>query len=156
MCKIKSIDVGNYLRWKAFEAGYWLNKTQLQKMLYITYGLYIAKYEEPPFTDDAPKAWPFGPVFPIVNKRIDIDTEPLKPFNLNEIEAHTRLNDIVGYVVATYSGYSARALSEWSHEEGGPWHTTLFSEKKEGFTKWNKEITNESIKNYFKENFLNQ
>lgn len=155
MCKLSSVDVGNYLRWRAFEDGYWLNKTQLQKLLYITYGLYLASFDEPPFTDDTPKAWPFGPVFPIVNKRIDVDSSPFKPFNLGDITENIKLVGIVDYVVGTYSGYSAKVLSDWSHEEGGPWHTTLFKDGNSSAVKWNKEISQASIREYFQENFVN-
>lgn len=40
-----------------------LNKTQAQKLLYCCYGAILAQFDER-LTDEHPKAWPYGPVFP--------------------------------------------------------------------------------------------
>lgn len=48
-----------------------LNKTQIHKILFFAYGIYLARYDKKLFTDDTPKAWPFGPVFPKVNRSIN-------------------------------------------------------------------------------------
>ena len=36
-----------------------LNKTQINKILFYVYGVYLAKFNKPLFTDDTPKAWPY-------------------------------------------------------------------------------------------------
>ena len=50
-----------------------LNKTQINKILFYVYGVYYAETDRLLFEDDSPKAWPYGPVFPIVNKKINPD-----------------------------------------------------------------------------------
>ena len=48
-----------------------LNRTQINKILFYVYGVYLAEVGEPLFNDDTPKAWPYGPVVPIVNNKLD-------------------------------------------------------------------------------------
>ena len=70
--ELTSIDYANYLRYLAMERFFTiLNKTQVNKMLFICYGLYLSMTNKKLFSDDTPKAWPFGPVFPRVYKRFD-------------------------------------------------------------------------------------
>lgn len=150
-----SVQIANYIRSVAFERGVWLNKTQLQKLLFIAYGVYYALYHLELFTDDTPKAWPFGPVFPIVNKRIDIDAIPSKFEYFSSLEGDSNIKEIVDTVVAKFSGYSAKVLSDWSHEENGPWYKTVYGGGPEN-VRWNKEIDIDLIDTYFKENFLSK
>lgn len=84
-----------------------LNKTQINKILFYVYGKYLAEKGEVLFTDDTPKAWPYGPVFPIVNKKIDTEEvvsgfseEKIMAYKENEaayriaIEAVKKLHDV--------------------------------------------------------------
>lgn len=78
--QLDSIRLAELIRWVTYDKyKVWLNKTQLQKFMYISYGVYLAITENRIFDDDTPKAWPFGPVFPRINKKINLDIEPSEP-----------------------------------------------------------------------------
>lgn len=126
-----------------------LNKTQMQKLLFICYGLYYSKYDKPLFDDDNPKAWPFGPVFPRSYKRY---VEEI-PMDLSKDEKSAFLEDrttlqLITKVVDSYYCYSASTLSEWSHRKDSPWAKTVFSDS-DNSIQWNKEIDSSTIKNFF-------
>ncbi len=139
-----------------------LNKTQINKILFYVYGVYLAKFNKPLFTDDTPKAWPYGPVFPIVNKKINPDElvgsfpqETIAEFNKNSAAL-----DLVKLAVDSMYNMSAVTLTQWSHQEGSPWYNALYVKDENGAVvgqnKWNTPISAELIKEYFskKENLL--
>lgn len=132
-----------------------LNKTQVQKLLYICYGLYMVAHNESAaaiskklFSDDTPKAWPFGPVFPRSYKRYAIT-----PIQLSEEEKETFKRDAqtlsqIWIVVKNLCTVPAADFTRWSHQEGAPWSKALFGDGKP--FEWNVPIKDEDIYNYFK------
>ena len=68
-----SLDYVKLLAWLAYyKCNVILNKTQMQKILFMCYGqALVIKNDTPLFVDDTPKAWPFGPVFPRSYKRYE-------------------------------------------------------------------------------------
>lgn len=105
-----------------------LNKTQINKILFYVYGAYLADTGNQLFKDDFPQAWMFGPVFPRVYKRIDVD-EIVKTFDKETIDAfnsNQRALDIISESVAKMCKMTATSLSEWSHEEDSPWYKTIY------------------------------
>lgn len=148
--KLTSIDYARLISWLAYyKHKTILNKTQLQNLLFMCYGLYLAKRNNPLFSDDAPKAWPFGPVFPRTYKRY----EESVPEDLSENDKIEFLKDTdtlveITNIVDSYYNYSANSLSEWSHQKDSPWAKTVFSENG-GPVTWNKVISQEIIKDYF-------
>lgn len=109
----------------------------------------------PLFEDDTPKVWPYGPVFPIVNKRINID-EVINGFPqdiINEFNKHRQVLDIIKSAVDVMYNKSAITLTRWSHQEGSPWYRTLYIKDDHGNIikqeKWNTPISLEFIKEYF-------
>lgn len=58
-----SIDVARAVMTLVDVHGLRLNLTQLQKLLYIVYGTCLVTLGHPPFRNEQPRAWPFGPVF---------------------------------------------------------------------------------------------
>lgn len=130
----------------------------MQKLLFICYGLYYAQTGRLLFEDDSPKAWPYGPVFPRVNKRYD---PALRPSDLTDEERKLFLSSpdallIADAVVRKYSHISAHELSEWSHSENGPWHKTIYGEDgKNTEIQWNKPIPHIYILSYFQKWLLN-
>lgn len=128
------------------------NKTQINKLLYICYGFYLAKTGQVLFKDDTPKAWPFGPVFPRVNKRFISDRIPVS-FSLEkqcEFKKDQLAIQIVEQVVDRYHNTTAKTLSDWSHEEGGPWSLTVYGENLNQSPQWGKQIKDQDISEYFK------
>lgn len=104
-----------------------LNKTQINKILFYVYGKYAAKVGKQLFSE-APKAWPYGPVFPIVYKRIDpyenvplFDPEMQARYKKNE----TAFNMVLDAVAMLHTK-SAKALTDWSHRVGSPWYETIY------------------------------
>jgi uncharacterized phage-associated protein len=66
-----SVSVEELLKALGHESRLHLNVTQVQKILFILYGYYLAKYNHRILTEQ-PKAWPLGPVFPRVRKKLII------------------------------------------------------------------------------------
>lgn len=132
-----------------------LNKTQINKILFYVYGVYYAETKQLLFKDDTPKAWPYGPVFPIVNKKVNPD-EIIKSFSndeLREFNKHPKALELVKSTVDIMHLMSAVSLTQWSHKEGSPWYNTLYIKDKEGNiveqNKWNTPISTDLIKDYF-------
>ena len=143
-----SLDILRLIAWIAYyKNGVILNKTQMQKILYMCYGLSLAN-NNPLFTDDTPRAWPFGPVFPIAYKRYSASYP--KPITEREKERYLKIPMLrtIFDIVARYCRYTSRALSEWSHEVSGPWWNTVYGNS-EG-VEWNREIDSTVISNYFR------
>ena len=149
--ELTSIDYTRLISWIAYyKHKTILNKTQMQKLLFICYGLYLSKHNKPLFSDDTPKAWPFGPVFPRSYKRYveaipsDLSTDDKKAF-LDDKETLIEITEVVD----SYYKYSANTLSEWSHQKNSPWAKTVFSDG-DNSVSWNKPIDPDTIKAYFK------
>lgn len=148
MVKCTSLDILRLITWIAYyKNNVILNKTQVQKILYICYGLSLAKSRTPLFEDDTPKAWPFGPVFPITYRRyIEHYPAPITEEEKKKFGEIPIINDIFK-VVNRYCHYTSKSLSEWSHQIGGPWWQEVY---KDGTgAKWNNQIPNDSICKFF-------
>lgn len=154
--KYTSIEIAQILRWQAYKTqNVLLNKTQLEKLLYITYGIYAALTGNR-LCEENPKAWPFGPVFPRVAKHIDLNTHPTEHV-VEEYKSDPNLTRAIDFVIKTYSHTTATVLSAWSHEEDGPWYQTMYKVDEKGNKikfAWNAPIDFDLIKDYFKRKFL--
>lgn len=142
-----SVTIAEYIRSLAYEKRMMLNMTQIQKLLYLAYGYFIA-HKGVVISTEAPKAWPFGPVYPRVHKKIKLNA-PIKDIQDDifcEINGDKELKNKLTEIVEKYSKYSATQLSDWSHIENGPWDKTT---KQPNF-KWGvTEIPQNYIKEYF-------
>ena len=150
--KLTSVDYAHILQYVAYKNyGTVLSKTQVLKLLFMCYGLYLAKTNTLLFEDDTPKVWPFGPVFPRVYNSFDSSKSYIEPnSNIAKIYSEDKIaRKIVQIIVKEYHNYSASALSEWSHQDNGPWRKTI-SQQGDNF-KWNDEIPQELTKQYFEE-----
>ena len=136
---IDSIEVANAIRYLATEESVDLNMTKIHKLLYISYGLYLAKYSKR-ITTEHPHIWPFGPVFPRVHKHVFLSD---KIEEINNIP-----NDVIEVIqlaLRVFGKFSASKLSAWSHMENSPWDKTV----KENDGKWNIPMKDSYIKDYF-------
>ena len=142
-----SVTAAKYLMALAFKKGIVLNVTKVQKMLFIAYGYFLSKYDHP-LLKEAPRAWPYGPVFPKTRKEIDfgkiITTDDP---DLQEIAQDEAVTQTFERIIDKYSRYTASQLSDWSHMTGSPWHRTT---RLQNFD-WNHPIPNQFIKDYFSE-----
>lgn len=134
---LDSVDVAQKIRYIAqTEFQLLLNMTQTQKLLYIAYGIEMARANMR-LTDEHPQAWPFGPVFPRVHSRVDFSTTPPNPGEIS--------GEIVGLlrdVVRAFGRTSATKLSEWSHSKDSPWDKTPKD-------KWGRPLSDGDIREYF-------
>lgn len=155
---LTSIDYAQliqYTAWRFHKTK--LNKTQINKILFYVYGVFLAEKQGPLFTDDTPKAWPFGPVFPKVNRVIDINDIP--QFSKEKQDAFSEnklaLNIVIDAVNLMYNK-PAYILTKWSHKAESPWYNTIYEYDKEGKLKeqhpWNTVIQNYIIQEYFSNN----
>ena len=153
---LTSLDYADLLSWIAYtKYGILLNKTQINKLLFMCYGMYLAATKgEVLFEDDTPKAWPFGPVFPRVYKKFvpgkipaSFTPDMQEAFKMNPIGMK-----LASMIIDKYHAYSAYALSEWSHKEGGPWHTTIYGKDGKKQIQWNQIIEKGLIQEYFTPN----
>lgn len=152
ICKVimelTSLDYIRLISWlAAVKHRVILNKTQMQKLLFMCYGQALAMNDRPLFTNETPRAWPFGPVFPLAYKYY----EEVMPSNLSEEEKSRFAQNIpilkmITQTIADYCHISATRLSEWSHSKGSPWWRTVFAPDGSA---WNREISLELIKSYF-------
>lgn len=149
---LKSLDYAKLIQFAAYKFhDVVLNRTQINKILFFVYGKYLAETGDVLFVDDTPKAWPFGPVFPIVNKRIDVYDVPTG-FSSEKNEAYRKNMKALGIVrnaVDLLHNKTAYELTKWSHKADSPWYDTLFPIGKERLP-WNTEIKRELILSYFK------
>ncbi len=154
--KLTSIDYARLIQYAAQKQHMvLLNKTQINKILFYVYGVYLAMEGKPLFDDDTPKAWTYGPVFPRPNKAVDIN-EIIKSFPKEQIDAFKEndkaLNLVVDAVNHMYDK-SAMSLTQWSHRENSPWYDTIYKKNENGEIvsqkPWNTRIEDSLIKNYF-------
>lgn len=138
---LDSIEVANAIRSLAKEESVDLNMTKIHKLLYVSYGLFLAKYSKR-LTKEFPHIWPFGPVFPRVHSNVSLDDE-IKPINKDVFSEDVL--DIIRLVLRTFGKYSASKLSAWSHLPDSPWDKTV----KESDGKWNIPMKDSYIKEYF-------
>lgn len=118
--EFKSSNVMAYILYKAKREQHPINKTQAQKLLYCCYGIILSQFNER-LTDEHPKAWPFGPVFPttfndINKKRLNVDMAVSF-----ERECPNEILELLNKTINTFWNYSATALSNWSHKKDSPW-----------------------------------
>lgn len=147
-----SKKVGAYILARCRAQQVSMNQTKLQKLMYIVYGAYLV-LENDRLCEEHPKAWPYGPVFPSVQKffakkkNFDevtpsfIDTDEYIDLKNNQI-----LNDIIDNTIETFGSFTAKQLSDWSHKENSPWEKACASSNGQ----WNTVISDSVIKDYFK------
>lgn len=153
--ELTSLHYARLIMWLAYNKRHiLLGKTQLQKILFVCYGLYLVKHNDNAqfivnkmFRDDTPKAWPFGPVFPRSYKRYSMLKNNLSTEERVELSKDKNTLYSIWNITEKLCKMSARDLTRWSHQEGTPWSKTLFSEK--GKLKWNAVIDDKYIYEYF-------
>jgi len=124
--EVDSVDFAIYLNNKANELGLSANVTQIQKWLYICYGLYLAAYDRQLLTE-RPKAWNYGPAFPRVHKKQKKNNDSLNYLETRINSENTNAEDFAKYeaVVNTtlkhFGDWTAGELVTWTHEPGTAW-----------------------------------
>lgn len=153
--KLTSLDYAHLIQYAAQKFHrVFLNKTQVNKILFYVYGVYLAEKGTTLF-EEGPQAWIYGPVFPSVYH--DIDTSQFIPsFTPEKAEEFKQDQDalqIVKDAVDFMYDKSAVSLTNWSHSQGSPWYNTIYklddNGKINGQNQWGTPIDDSLIKEYF-------
>ena len=126
-------SIAKILREKGFDS------LQIQKLTYIIFGFYAAKYDEYLF-DDRIEAWKYGPVIPILYKEIKGGGEEV--YNAPAIEDKKVLKTI-NNIINTYGKKDGTWLIDRTHAEDTPWSEVYKKNQ-------NIEIPRKLIKSYYK------
>lgn len=139
-----SVDIAKAIRYSAQQQNLSVNMTQIQKLLYIIYGIMLVVRKER-LTTEHPSAWPYGPVFPRAHKRVKL-SDNITEETYNEIKDKCPfITSIIDQVVRQFGKLPASQLSEWSHQKDSPWDIAVQSSG----GKWNTKLDDEDIFNYF-------
>lgn len=111
----KSLDVTLLLAAKANQRKMVVNHTKIQKLLFITYGSYLAVYGKR-LVDEHPQCWPYGPVFPKLreeNLMEDFSSIELSDRRLSKIKTNKTLSDLIDFVLKRFGAWSTGDLTSW-------------------------------------------
>jgi uncharacterized phage-associated protein len=123
-----------------------LTNMQLQKLVYIAHGLYLAIKGEPLFREDV-RAWQWGPVIPELYDelrefgagQVDKRISPAKEVGASDPEAMK----LIRSVWKAYGKFSGYQLSVITHQPGTPWRQA-WNERRYG------SIDNNVIASYYR------
>jgi len=97
-----------------------VNTTKAQKLLYCCYGAVLARFNER-LTDEHPKKWPFGPVFPRTFNDIKKGRLTVGMARQFESDCPAEALELIKQTIRVFGQYTATALSKWSHRDESPW-----------------------------------
>ena len=142
-----------------------ISPMQIQKLIYLAHGYHLYWHDEP-LVDEVFQAWKFGPVL----RSVFLECREFSPSEIRDFIAdHTmsyehggflaagtpaplpdneEIEELVTFVWANYKDYAATVLSQWTHEEIGPWYTVTQGGKR---ILMNQEVPNELIRRYFEQ-----
>ena len=144
-----SRDVAAYIAQQCLAMRYSFNNTKIQKLLYCVYGTVLGRFNAR-ITDEHPKAWPYGPVFPKVfdyihnGKLIELYSRLLEHELADEEKA------FVCGIVRYFGKFAAGQLSYWSPRPESPWYKVVAVEG----SGWNVVVRDQDIRDYFRESVL--
>lgn len=120
-----------------------ISNMKLQKLLYYAQGAYLAMYDGPLFSDDI-VAWQHGPVVVEVYEKYKVfRANSIVENDQDLIEVDAKTQEVLEWVYNEFGQYTAWALRNMTHKEA-PWRETPM----------NGVISVDSIKKYFKENYV--
>ena len=154
--------VANYFLDLADKEGKEITPLQIQKLVYISYGWYLAIADEQLIDDEYIEAWDYGPVFPSLylefkNFGSDPITGRAEDFDVSDdyeikgiIVPSIPKEDIVtrtflDKIWEVYGGYDGGQLVSLTHADGSPWDQIRKKEEKMR----NPRIPNKIIKEYY-------
>lgn len=160
--------VANYFLELAEQEGKPITPLQIQKLVYIAYGWYLAIADEQLIDDEYIEAWDYGPVFPSLYLEFrhfgrDRIKGRAKEFELSENrevigEFEPSIEDLEGdpekaefirlfldRIWEVYGDFSGGQLVSLTHAEGAPWDLAREAEK----NKRNPRIPDDLIKQHY-------
>ena len=126
--------------------------TKIQKLLYIFVGYTLINNpdDEDRIVDEAPQAWPYGPVFKKVYDNYTSIANSVGE-NYKPSVSGIAANILEKTVIPQWGKYTSKQLSDWSCSLGSPWNYVV-NERRD---RWGAKIDFYLITPYFKE-LINQ
>lgn len=129
-----------------------LSNLQLQKLVYIAHGYFLA-WKNKPLISDSISAWKFGPVIDSVYHTFkDYRDQKIPSQNLNDLVTDLDMDDdaitAIKGVLKLYGNRSAMELVNLTHQPNTPWDEVWNNE--DGKSKLSAEISDKLIKNHFR------
>lgn len=140
-----STEIANEFIRRALANNRLLTQMQLQKLVYIAHGWYLA-INNTALTNDSPQAWDYGPVYPLlwealkgygsnpVTETIKVGDTGVGCFmdNAHE-EVFASLNEeqseFIDKIYGMYSVFHAFQLSAMTHRQDTPWYKKYVEER---------------------------
>lgn len=141
---LDSVLLAKALQHMALIEGLELKMSQIQTILYIAYGVRLAKHGER-LTEEHPQMWQYGPVFPRVYAKLKKDPSD----GFNEYDAlqcqHPGRFRYLSNCFRRFAWTKACILTSPHISQGSPWEQT----RKENPDKWGVRIEDELIRDWF-------
>ncbi|QED23103.1 Panacea domain-containing protein [Candidatus Deianiraea vastatrix] len=161
---MKTVDLAKDIIFLCKKYGHHESKTKIHKLIYLILGFALINNIQPTekvkdiddeeidsVIDELPKAWPYGPVFPKVDKNYNkIMSTDFNNYDLS-VKNDPKLTKIVEETVRQWGKNTAGQLSDWSHEENSPWDVVV---KQQG-SGWNTPIPLPLVEEYFEKSVEN-
>ena len=97
-----------------------VNSTKAQKLLYCCYGAVLADSNER-LTDEHPRAWMYGPVFPDAYRAVDKKRLTAGMARQFARECPEETLALVDRTLTTFGKYTSQQLSAWAGMKDSPW-----------------------------------
>jgi uncharacterized phage-associated protein len=117
-----------------------IDPMKMQKLCYLAQGYSLVEREESLF-DEKFEAWKFGPVLPSLYHLLKTYRWRSVDQFLRDYDYETRryveapvptdsvVNEIIDFVWKNYGSMDAIDLSDWTHENSGPWDQVIKSQR---------------------------
>ena len=139
-----SVAIGKAFRYIGISGDHTLNMSQIQILMYITYGLYLASTGKR-LTGEHPQMWQFGPVFPRAYNKIRKDGSDGKAEYDTIAATNPRLAEFMLDQFHRF-GFMSASLATVPHiSDGSPWAKT----RKGSPDKWGVTIADSDIREWF-------
>ncbi len=123
-----SLVIAYYILKRAKDKGLALTPMQIQKLVYLSHGWYLAFNNGNPLITDEIQAWQFGPVIPeLYNKFKKFGSgiiDELDPLSCAVIDA--TVTPFLDAIVDSYGQFHAFQLSALTHETDSPWYEVYY------------------------------
>lgn len=139
-----SVVVGKAFRYIGVIEQHKLNMSQIQILMYITYGLYLASTGKR-LTEEHPQVWQFGPVFPRAYNKIHKDPSDGKQEYETILAGNPKLIDFMTTQFHRFGFMTATDATAQHIAAGSPWAKT----RKNNPDKWGIQMDDDNIKGWF-------
>lgn len=138
------VKVAEHIIYEAQKRGKPITNTKLQKLLYFTQGVYLAKYNKLAFEDNI-IAWKYGPVIKDIYYKYSLyGAEPIIVVEEYDSKISLMLINAINIVLESFLDVNQTDLIEETIKPGSPW----------SYTDIDDVISVDDIKDYFLINYV--